>query len=157
VTETRFIYSVLRKLSDDDFWWVKLPDSPQAARTGKRTIDVLACLQGKFIGMEWKLRKNTRAFPITRVSTQQLITLKNIVDAGGIGLIVIGTYLNSREKFLDIFTYQGWLTILREAKKYNQKSIMLPLAWTLHHAFIHANGDKWDATEIKNRIIGLIQ
>lgn len=158
--ETRFTYSIMRKWEQQDkkLWWTKLPDSPLASRTGKRTIDVLACWKRNFIAMEWKLRKNERSFPINRVSEQQIRTLQIIQQAGGISLIVIGTYLGPRNKHLHIFTVHSWLIAVDKAKENGQKSIKLSLSHDRQRGCFYctAKNGIWNIGQLQSAINSLI-
>ena len=107
----------------DILWFHKIADPTFGPRkTQARAIDVVACFKGIFIGMEWKLIKNTRAFPINRIRDNQVKTLCNIEVAGGVGLIMIAVYLPSRIKYIYAVPIKKWNQAVRCATK---KSIKL--------------------------------
>jgi hypothetical protein len=58
------------------------------------TPDILACLHGRFIGIEAKAGKN-------KPTDLQTLNLKRIDDAGGLALVINETNLNVLEVMLD--------------------------------------------------------
>ena len=62
--------------------------------TNNGTPDILACLNGRFIGIEAKAGKN-------KPTDLQTLNLKRIDEAGGLALVVNETNLNVLEVMLD--------------------------------------------------------
>jgi recombination protein U len=105
-------------------WYHKIADPTFGGDvTGGRAVDVVACYDGIFIGMEWKLKKDDRAFPIKRVRDGQVATLCDIEVAGGVGLLMIAKYKGPKDKCVYIIPIAQWNSAVRMAIKDGRKSV----------------------------------
>ena len=77
--ETPFKNKVEKWLTDNGHWYIKYWAGAKFTKEG--IPDVLACINGKFYGMELK---GTGGKP----SVLQLLNLKKIREAGGIGVLL---------------------------------------------------------------------
>ncbi len=126
MTETQFTRAVLQNWHRQlpSLWWYKIPDNPRYMQSysNERAVDVVACLDGVMVGMEWKLQRNERAMPIDRVRDGQITTLKAIEQAGGTGLLVVGVYMGAHNKHLYAIPIEAWELAVKTAQR---KSIRL--------------------------------
>jgi len=123
-TITKQIMSNWQRQHPDSWWW-KIPDymRPNSNYSNDRAVDVVACYDGTFVGIEWKLKKDNRAFPLKRVRDGQVKTLCDIEVAGGVGLLVIAVYVGPDDKCAYVIPVAQWNTEAREAHEAGRKSI----------------------------------
>lgn len=58
--------------------------------------------------MEWKIKKDGRAFPINRVRMEQIKTLCDIEIAGGVGFLAIVVYKGPQDKCVYMIPVAVW-------------------------------------------------
>ena len=76
--EKRFENKIKKYLDDNEIWYVKYFAN---GYTKKGVPDILACVNGRFFGIEVKAEKG-RASPI------QLYNIEKIKESGGVALVV---------------------------------------------------------------------
>lgn len=132
MNETTFTRQVMKNWQRQRpymLWYHKIADPTLGQKyTNERAIDVVVCFNGHFIGMEWKLKKDERAFPIKRVRDGQVKTLCDIEVAGGKGFIMIGVYLATGVKYVYAIPISRWNE--QVAKTTDRKSIRLEGCFT---------------------------
>ena len=125
--ETEIIRQLMqnwKRQRPDMLWWHKIADPRFGGHvTNERAVDVIACFQGICVGMEWKLKKDTRAFPLNRVRLGQLETLCDIHLASGVALLMIVEYITPQNKCLYAIPVDRWNCEV--AKITDRKSIRL--------------------------------
>ena len=78
------------------FWYYKIPDYPVSRfggsgyAGGKRFVDVVACINGIPVAIEFKLHKTLGSFPFSKVPDEQVDALLDFERAGGVALLAIG-------------------------------------------------------------------
>lgn len=105
-----------------DLWFHKIADSRHGTATGDRAIDVVACLRGRFIGLEFKLVKRGLSIPIKSVRDNQIATLQAINNAGGLGFLIIICCFSGTNKYAYAIEPHVWQAFVDIAEK---KSIKL--------------------------------
>jgi penicillin-binding protein-related factor A (putative recombinase) len=105
--------------------WYKIPDPQFGMKTGTRYVDVVLCLNGIHVGMEWKLIKNNNALPIKRVRRSQRKVLQKIIDANGVSYVMIAQYLNRSNKCVYQIPYKVWLERACVIRRTGKKSIRI--------------------------------
>jgi len=120
---TRQVMQNWKRQKESLLWYHKIADPTIGGNvTNARAVDVVACFGGTFIGMEWKLKKTDRAFPIKRIRTGQINTLCDIQAAGGIGLLMIAVYKGPYDKCVYAIPVHRWL---EEVEQTTRKSIRI--------------------------------
>ena len=133
-------------------WWHKIADPTYGGNvTHSRAVDVIACFKGVCVGLEWKLKKDDRAFPLDKVRDGQICTLLDIEKAGGVGFVMIAVYKGSRDKHVYMIPIKQWIEITSQIK--TRKSVRLELAFArwrveIDYSSSHAN---WNASKIEKR------
>ena len=91
-------------------WWWKIPDytRPGAGYSNDRAVDVVACYNGVFVGIEFKIKKDDRAFPMNRIRDGQVKTLCDLEVAGGVGVIAIVVYKDKHDKCVYLIPIAEW-------------------------------------------------
>ena len=90
--ETPFKNKVEHLLDDHHAWYIKYWAGNRFTKEG--IPDILACINGKFYGIELKGNGG-------RPSVLQLITLQKIKEAGGIGILLYPEDLKRFENFIN--------------------------------------------------------
>ena len=90
--ETAFKNKVEALLTDNNAWYIKYWAGSKFTKEG--IPDILACINGKFYGIELKGDGG-------RPMLLQLIKLRNIRKAGGIGILLYPKDLNRFENFIN--------------------------------------------------------
>lgn len=103
-------------------WYHKIADSRYGMVTGDRAIDVVACCEGRFIGLEFKLVKRGLSIPIKSVRDNQIKTLQAITNAGGLGFLIIIRCFSGTDKHAYAIEPHVWEAFVSVAEK---KSIKL--------------------------------
>lgn len=139
--------------------WFKIPDPHSEfgySETGTRFVDVVACVCGVFVGMEWKLNKKGRGLPINRVRSSQIKALKDIENTKGFGFLMVGEYVNKNEKCVYIIPIELWLLVVKRAEK---KSIRLDKEFPEYRTeMVWQNGLKqWNTKIIVDKVIEFIE
>lgn len=98
------------KRQRSDLWCWKVPDymRPGTNYSNDRAVDVIACFDGVCVGIEWKIKKDDRAFPIKKIREGQIKTLCDIEVAGGVGLIAIAVYKGPKDKCVYLIPISCW-------------------------------------------------
>jgi penicillin-binding protein-related factor A (putative recombinase) len=131
-------------------WAFKVPDYSHyySNHSNNRAVDVLACYDGVFVGMEWKIKKDKRAFPFDRVRDNQVQALCDIGVAGGVGLLMIVVYHGPQDKYAYAIPIEVWNECVFAAQG---KSVRIEeefAQWRIepkkHGAYVH-----WDMTKIE--------
>ncbi len=109
-------------------WWYKIPDYMpfQHNTPNARAVDIIACYNGICVGMEWKIKKDDRAFPINRVRMEQIKTLCDIEVAGGVGFLAIAVYKGPHDKCVYIIPISRWnseVAFIKNEQKINNTLI----------------------------------
>lgn len=91
MTETQFKEKVEKWLTDNHAWFIKYWAGAKFTKEG--IPDVLACINGRFYGIELK---KTGGKP----TVLQLLNLKKIREAGGIGVLLYPEDLDYFESFV---------------------------------------------------------
>ena len=110
-----------------DLWFWKIPDytRPGYGYSNDRAVDVVICCDGAFVGMEWKLKKDNRAFPLKRIRDGQIKTLCDIEIAGGTGFLMIAVYLSPHDKCVYAIPIKQWNKEAKEVHETGRKSIRI--------------------------------
>lgn len=108
-----------------DLWFHKIADSRHGIATGDRAIDVVACLKGKFIGLEFKLVKRGLSLPIKSIRNNQLETLERINETGGEGLLIIIRDFGGTKKHAYALYPMEWKVAVQVAERAGKKSVKL--------------------------------
>ena len=126
-------------LQKNRVWYHKIADPTYGGNvTNTRAVDVIACFGGVCVGMEWKLKKDTRAFPIKRIREGQIETLRAIEQAHGIGFIMIAVYLGPREKCVYAIPIERWLEVV--VRTTTRKSICIETEFANCRIEMHSVG-----------------
>ncbi|MFA7286944.1 MAG: hypothetical protein WC052_04775 [Patescibacteria group bacterium] len=110
-TITRQIMKDWKRQNGSSLWSYKIPDPRFGSETNDRAVDIVACYDGVFIGIEWKITKNSRALPIDgcgSVRLGQLATLCDIEAAGGIGFVAVVVYHGPHDKCVYMVPIFDW-------------------------------------------------
>lgn len=108
-TITRQVMQNWQRQRGSLIWYHKIADPTFGGDvTNERAVDVVACYKGTFVGIEWKLKKDDRAFPLKRVRLGQVQTLCDIEAAGGVGLLAIAVYNGPYDKCVYMIPIQYW-------------------------------------------------
>lgn len=98
------------KMAEPSLWWHKVADPATGGWMSRaRAVDVIACLGGRFVGMEWKLRKGDGRFPIGAVRYSQVLALLGIHNAGGCALLAIGRYKRRDDRLVYLIPVKEWV------------------------------------------------
>lgn len=112
MTETQFKHKVENWLKDENAWFIKYWAGAKFTKEG--IPDILACIDGKFYGIELKTTDG-------RPTALQLINLKKIREAGGVGVLL---YPN------DFIHFQAYVEQPSELNAHWYKgNIMLQRSW----------------------------
>lgn len=96
--------------AEPTLWWHKVADPTVGGDvTRARAIDVIACLDGKFVGVEWKLRRGDGRFPIGAVKYSQVLALLGIHNAGGCALVAIGRHKRRDDRLVYLIPIKEWV------------------------------------------------
>jgi len=112
MTETDYINKFMKawKAAEPTLWWHKVADPTTMGWISKpRAVDVIACLNGRLVGMEWKLRKDDNRFSIGAVRDNQVLTLLHIRKAGGYALLAIGRYIRCNDRMVYLIPIAEWV------------------------------------------------
>jgi len=90
--ETIFTKDFIDSVNEDGHWAYKIPDA--GAMHGKRPFDVVACVYGKFVAIEFKQYTTIKPFGVRELSEHQTEKLIEVEQAGGIGLV--GLFIKGR-------------------------------------------------------------
>lgn len=133
----------LKKGCPKKFWYYKIPDMPFAEGLRfnvKKPFDVIVIANGKGIAMELKMFKGT-AFPFNHIRYHQLTAMRQVVNAGGDALFVIGAEDKLYSLTLDEMSYEA-----SEAEKLGRKSISKE---RLEHYAIDTIKEFWEMMSLK--------
>ena len=112
MTETQFKHKVENWLDDTNAWFIKYWAGAKFTKEG--IPDILACIDGTFYGIELKTTDG-------RPTLLQLINLKKIREAGGIGILLYP------EEFIH---FQDYVETPSQISEYWYKgNIMLQRSW----------------------------
>jgi len=112
---TRQIMQNWKRQQINLLFWHKIADPTIGGDvTNARAVDVVACFNGVFIGMEFKIKKDDRAFPMKRIRTGQINTLCDIEKAGGVGLLMVVVYKGPYNKCVYAIPVHRWLEKVTE-------------------------------------------
>lgn len=99
-------------------WAFKIPDAPIRRGPGfrgfrgDRPCDLVACVDGRFVGIEVKLLKGYQAFGWRHLRPSQREHLRRIHDAGGLALVAAVVWVPRRVKRLFLWNFEdvgpGW-------------------------------------------------
>lgn len=128
MNETQITRIIMQKWKDgnpNSIWYHKVADPTYGAnQTNNRAVDVLGCYDGRAFAMEWKLKKNINSFPFKRVRLNQIETLCDVAISGGMALIMIATYIDTKNKYVHAIPIQAWNRVVKNyVKTSSQKSI----------------------------------
>lgn len=154
MNETDYIRKFMKawKTTEPMLWWHKIADPAIAGwMSNPRSVDVVACLDGKLIGMEWKLHKSNRQFPTDAVRHSQVLALLDIHKAGGCALLAIGRYTKRDDKMVYLIPIVEWVKRCRLANDPND--IEPPLkSINLHNVLSEFEFHPWDFKWLKHNI-----
>lgn len=121
--------------------------------TGARAVDVVACFCGVFVGMEWKLKRDNRAFPLKRVRIGQIKTLCDIEVALGFGYLMVAVYNGPRDKYVYAIPIKRWNEEVERLKK-GSKSIRIEEVFDDCRIEMYRAGSYliWDTAQIEKEL-----
>ena len=147
MNETQYTNKFMQawKAAEPTLWWHKVadPTGGMGWASKPRAVDIVACLNGKFIGMEWKFRRNDNRFPINAVRYTQVLTLLGIYNAGGCALVAIGRYKKRNDKLVHLIPIKEWVRRCDLLKGPND-AIRLMKSINLRETFSEYEFRPWD-------------
>jgi len=146
MNETQYTNKFMKawKAAEPTLWWHKVADPTTGGWMSRtRAVDVIACLDGRLIGMEWKLRKNDGRFSISAVRHIQVLTLLSIQNAGGYALVAIGRYKKHNDRLVYLIPVREWVKRCGILKEPNDTTSP-PKSVNLHDTFGEFEFRPWD-------------
>lgn len=150
---TRHMMQNWKRQRPELLWFHKIADSRFGAITNDRAIDVVACYKGRMLGLEFKLVKEGISISINRIRSNQIITLNDIVKAGGLGYIIIIRYYSGTKKHAYLISPKCIFDEIKNAQSLGKKSIRLEVFNKYRFEYVR-NGSKinWDMSLIERKV-----
>jgi len=119
--------------------------------TGTRFVDVVCCVDGIFVALEWKLSIINRGFRIEKVRESQLTALEAVQAAGGVGLLMFGEYNSATDKIVYVVQPAQWRAAVQNTTK---KSLLVSDVFSNCATRMQRSGSfkNWDLSPILNEI-----
>ena len=162
MNETTITTQIMKKwqaANPNRIWFHKIGDPAVAGSiSAQRAVDIIGCFDGVLFAMEWKIKKNNRSFPFKKIRMNQIETLCDVSIAGGLGMIVIATYVSTKEKYIHAIPISIWnKTINNYVKTSTQKSINIEKHFDSCRIECRKSGnrDVWDMSSIETELNNL--